>query len=73
QKAKDGGLDMVETYVFWDVHEPVRGQARSPLHTGQAKAINLALSCCCAIFSSVILVSFRFCFSHSSLPAGRHV
>ncbi|KAM3314416.1 hypothetical protein ACQJBY_033325 [Aegilops geniculata] len=26
QKAKDGGLDMVETYVFWDVHEPVRGQ-----------------------------------------------
>jgi beta-galactosidase GanA len=34
QKAKDGGLDIVETYVFWDVHEPVRGQARSPLHTG---------------------------------------
>ncbi|XP_047090032.1 beta-galactosidase 6-like [Lolium rigidum] len=26
QKAKDGGLDIVETYVFWDVHEPVRGQ-----------------------------------------------
>ncbi|VAH88953.1 unnamed protein product [Triticum turgidum subsp. durum] len=26
QKAKDGGLDMVETYVFWDAHEPVRGQ-----------------------------------------------
>ncbi|OEL14026.1 Beta-galactosidase 6, partial [Dichanthelium oligosanthes] len=27
QKAKDGGLDVIETYVFWDIHEPVRGQA----------------------------------------------
>lgn len=26
QKAKDGGLDAVETYVFWNLHEPVRGQ-----------------------------------------------
>ncbi|XP_077219958.1 beta-galactosidase 15-like [Tasmannia lanceolata] len=24
QKAKDGGLDAIETYVFWDVHEPRR-------------------------------------------------
>jgi len=29
QKAKDGGLDVIETYVFWDIHEPVRGQART--------------------------------------------
>ncbi|KAL8496693.1 hypothetical protein ACS0TY_020394 [Phlomoides rotata] len=26
QKSKDGGLDVIETYVFWDSHEPVRGQ-----------------------------------------------
>ncbi|XP_074285017.1 beta-galactosidase 8 [Silene latifolia] len=26
QKSKDGGLDIIETYVFWDLHEPVRGQ-----------------------------------------------
>ncbi|CAI9105115.1 OLC1v1003970C1 [Oldenlandia corymbosa var. corymbosa] len=26
QKAKDGGLDVIETYVFWDISEPVRGQ-----------------------------------------------
>ncbi|KAK7272131.1 hypothetical protein RJT34_28551 [Clitoria ternatea] len=26
QKSKDGGLDVIETYVFWDLHEPVRGQ-----------------------------------------------
>ncbi|KAM7263193.1 hypothetical protein ACFE04_000876 [Oxalis oulophora] len=25
QKAKDGGLDTVETYVFWNVHEPSPG------------------------------------------------
>ena len=24
QKAKDGGLDAIETYVFWDRHEPQR-------------------------------------------------
>lgn len=25
QKAKDGGLDVIETYVFWNVHEPTPG------------------------------------------------
>lgn len=25
QKAKDGGLDVVETYVFWNGHEPSPG------------------------------------------------
>jgi len=26
QKAKDGGLDVIQTYVFWNGHEPVQGQ-----------------------------------------------
>ncbi|CAN6169613.1 unnamed protein product [Urochloa humidicola] len=26
QKAKDGGLDVVQTYVFWNGHEPTQGQ-----------------------------------------------
>ncbi|CAL0332281.1 unnamed protein product [Lupinus luteus] len=26
QKSKDGGLDVIETYVFWNLHEPVKGQ-----------------------------------------------
>jgi len=26
RKAKDGGLDVVQTYVFWNGHEPVQGQ-----------------------------------------------
>ncbi|CAN6439391.1 unnamed protein product [Victoria cruziana] len=25
QKAKDGGLDVIQTYVFWNVHEPSPG------------------------------------------------
>lgn len=28
QKSKDGGLDVIETYVFWNLHEPVRNQVR---------------------------------------------
>ncbi|KAH7664349.1 Beta-galactosidase protein [Dioscorea alata] len=26
KKAKEGGLDAIETYVFWNVHEPVKRQ-----------------------------------------------
>ncbi|KAK9208773.1 hypothetical protein WN944_001133 [Citrus x changshan-huyou] len=26
KKAKDGGLDIVDTYVFWNGHEPTRGK-----------------------------------------------
>ncbi|XP_055800659.1 beta-galactosidase [Solanum dulcamara] len=26
QKAKDGGLDVIETYVFWNAHEPSPGK-----------------------------------------------
>ncbi|GER34103.1 beta-galactosidase [Striga asiatica] len=25
-KSKEGGVDVIETYLFWNVHEPVRGQ-----------------------------------------------
>ncbi|KAJ9166686.1 hypothetical protein P3X46_021396 [Hevea brasiliensis] len=25
-KAKEGGLDVIQTYVFWNLHEPVQGQ-----------------------------------------------
>lgn len=32
QKAKDGGLDVVDTYVFWNVHEPSPGNVLSPTH-----------------------------------------
>lgn len=26
EKAKDGGLDVIQTYVFWNGHEPEPGK-----------------------------------------------
>ena len=28
-KSKEGGADVIETYVFWNGHEPVRGQVQN--------------------------------------------
>lgn len=25
-KARKGGIDVIQTYVFWNVHEPVQGK-----------------------------------------------
>lgn len=25
-KAKEGGIDVIQTYVFWNLHEPKQGQ-----------------------------------------------
>lgn len=25
-KAKEGGIDVIQTYVFWNGHEPIQGQ-----------------------------------------------
>lgn len=30
QKAREGGLDAIQTYVFWNVHEPLQGQVGRP-------------------------------------------
>lgn len=27
-KAKEGGLDVIQTYVFWNLHEPQQGQVK---------------------------------------------
>ena len=29
KKSKEGGLDVIETYVFWNYHEPVKGKVWS--------------------------------------------
>ncbi|XP_009631007.1 beta-galactosidase 13-like [Nicotiana tomentosiformis] len=26
RKAKEGGLNLIQTYVFWNIHEPIQGQ-----------------------------------------------
>lgn len=28
QKAKEGGINLIQTYVFWNIHEPVQGQVK---------------------------------------------
>jgi len=28
-KAKEGGLNTIETYVFWNIHEPEKGQVHT--------------------------------------------
>lgn len=28
-KAKEGGVDVIQTYVFWNLHEPKPGQVNS--------------------------------------------
>ena len=32
QKAKDGGLDVIQTYVFWNGHEPSPGKVIQKLN-----------------------------------------
>nr|GLL43088.1 beta-galactosidase 8-like isoform X1 [Ipomoea trifida] len=39
QKSKDGGLDVIETYVFWDLHEPTRNQLKSTDELGGDKIL----------------------------------
>lgn len=45
EKAKDGGLDVIDTYVFWNLHEPSPGD----------------VSCCFSVHSLLVtLFSLRF-------------
>lgn len=30
-KAKEGGIDVIQTYVFWNLHEPHQGQVHFKL------------------------------------------
>lgn len=30
QKAKRGGINLIQTYVFWNLHEPVEGKVMNP-------------------------------------------
>ncbi|XP_057415650.1 beta-galactosidase 9 [Lotus japonicus] len=43
-KAKEGGADVIETYVFWNGHEPVRGQYNFEDRYDLVKFVKLAAS-----------------------------
>lgn len=56
QKAKDGGLDVIQTYVFWNGHEPSPGKVRQ-----NAPILHFVLFCLFLNFlgsENVISVSF---------------
>ncbi|CDP20476.1 unnamed protein product [Coffea canephora] len=46
QKSKYGGLDVIETYVFWNMHEPVRGQVSSFWLSFQLCFASVEILCC---------------------------
>lgn len=53
QKAKDGGLDVIETYVFWNGHEPSPGQVK------WRTILNLPFG---FFWGLIILIFLMFCF-----------
>lgn len=44
QKAKDGGLDVIETYVFWNLHEPSPGNVFDSFFLFKLFIVNIFLS-----------------------------
>ena len=58
QKAKEGGLDVVETYVFWNVHEPSPGNVLQFLQLCSIFSLiftGYMLICACVWVFSIIL------------------
>lgn len=58
RKAKEGGIDVIETYVFWDGHEPAPGQVTYftvSLGLSLKSLLYLRLSVFCLFVYSIIL------------------
>ena len=53
-KAKEGGLDVIQTYVFWNLHEPQPGQVSQTFSLSLSPS--LSLSCGDFVLHSMILV-----------------
>ena len=61
QKAKDGGLDVIQTYVFWNGHEPSPGNVMQIfiyMNSASIQFINKPFSCFFICFS-LIQVSYN--------------
>lgn len=59
-KAKEGGLQVIQTYVFWNLHEPQPGQVRPSLHL-----TNIFLTYLSIAYSLRPFFTFRRDFLHS--------
>jgi beta-galactosidase len=58
QKAKDGGLDVIQTYVFWNGHEPSPGQVLKFMSELFSKSMNSS----CSIVPCLIIFFFLWLF-----------
>lgn len=58
QKAKDGGLDVIQTYVFWNGHEPSPGQVNE-----KKSIFFVCLLCPNYNCKAEIFIIFFLCFS----------
>ena len=55
-KAKEGGLDVIQTYVFWNLHEPQPGQVSQTAPFFLSLYLSLSLSCEDFVLRSMISV-----------------
>ena len=53
QKAKDGGVDVIQTYVFWNGHEP------SPGNVMQIPFCSVFCVCCAFFLFFLFFLSFQ--------------
>lgn len=58
KRAKQGGLNTIQTYVFWNVHEPVQGKVSLEIILG--KTIKDKFHHCFKLFFNLLLEQFNF-------------
>lgn len=60
RKAKEGGLDVIQTYVFWNLHEPQPGKVDLYLSVCPEKCVAASASVCplnCSFWSHFSMIS----------------
>ncbi|KAK9214698.1 hypothetical protein WN944_006697 [Citrus x changshan-huyou] len=75
QKAKDGGLDAIETYILWNAHEPQRHQIALDDHDDDDDDVALILYSSedtpHAGCSTGVIITAAICFSRPPLSDDR--
>lgn len=56
RRAKEGGLNVIQTYVFWNIHEPVEGKVCMAHFSVSGCAQDISIF----IFCRFLLVQFNF-------------
>jgi len=57
-KAKEGGVDVIETYVFWNGHEPVKGQVKISYSLGRPPCLLASTECLIFIYNNLNTIFF---------------